>query len=51
MIQEGNMKTRQMTSIFSSTFSALTVSNIHFFYLKIVKIHFDVVLPLVHSGL
>ena len=28
--QEGNMETRQMTPFFSSTFSALTVCNIHF---------------------
>ena len=31
--------------LFSSTFSALTVCNIHFLYLKIVKIHFNVVPP------
>ena len=28
--QEGNMETRQMTAFFSSTFSTLTVCNIHF---------------------
>ena len=28
--QEGNMETRQMTPFFSSTFSDLTVCNIHF---------------------
>ena len=38
------METRQMTQIFLSTFFALTVCNIDFFYLKIVKIYFDVVL-------
>ena len=30
----GNMETRQMTPIFSSTFSALTACNIHFFIWK-----------------
>ena len=30
--QEGNMETRQMTPFFSSTFSALTVCNIHFLF-------------------
>ena len=39
------------TPFFSSTFSALTVCNIHIFYLKLVKIHFNVVPHLVHSGL
>ena len=48
---EGNMITKQVTPFFSSTFSAITVCNIHFFYLKIVKIHFQVVSHLVHSGL
>ena len=28
--QEGNMETRQMAPFFPSTFSALTVCNIHF---------------------
>ena len=28
--QEGNMETRQMTPFFSSTFSDVTVCNIHF---------------------
>ena len=42
--QEGNMETRQMTPFFSSTFSDLTVSNIHsFLNLKILKIPFHVV--------
>ena len=49
--QVGNMETRPMTPLFSSTFSALTVWNIHFFYLKIVKIYFDMIPPLVRSGL
>ena len=45
------METRQMSLFFSSIFSALTVCNIHFCYLEIVKIHFYVVPQLVHSGL
>ena len=50
--QEGSTETRQMTPIFSSTFSALTVCNIYsFLYLKMVKSHFLVVPPLVYSGL
>ena len=44
--QVGNIETRPMTTIFLSTFSALTVCNILFFYLKIVKIYFDVIPPL-----
>ena len=40
-----------MTTFFSSTFTSLTVIDIHFLYLKIIKIHFHVVRPLVHSGL
>ena len=43
------MKTRQMTPIFSSAFQALFRKLI--FHLKIVKIHFHGVPPLVHSGL
>ena len=39
---QGNMETRAMTPFFSSTFSALTVFNIHFLYLKLVKIYFHV---------
>ena len=35
--------------MFSSNFSLLTVCNIYFVYLKTVKVHFHVVLPLVHS--
>ena len=35
--QEGNMETRQMISFFSSTFSALTVSSIHFWIWKYWK--------------
>ena len=30
--QEGNMETRRITPFFSSTFSALTVCNIHFVF-------------------
>ena len=49
--QVGNMETRQMTPIFSSIFSTLTVCNIHLFYWKIINIYLDVVSPLVYSGL
>ena len=45
------METRQMSPIFSSTFSTLTVCNIHFFNLEIVKIYFDLAPTFVHSGL
>ena len=38
-----------MTHFFSSNFWALTVIDIHFLYLKIVKIHFHGVPSLVHS--
>ena len=37
------METRQMTPFVSFTFFALSVRNIHFLNLKIVKIRFDVV--------
>ena len=46
-----NSRSRQITTFFSSTFSALTACKIHFLYLKLVNIHFHVVLLLVHSGL
>ena len=46
-----NSRSRQITTFFSSIFSALTVCKIHFLYLKLVNIHFHVVLLLVHSGL
>ena len=46
---EGNMEPRQVTPFFSSTFSVLNVHS--FLNLKILKIHFHVVPPLVHSGL
>ena len=49
IILERNMEAGQMTPICSSTFSALFITFI--FYLKIAKIHFDAVPPLVHSGL
>ena len=49
--REVKKETRQMTPFFSSTFSALTVIDIHFLYLKIVQIHIHGVRPLVHSGL
>ena len=38
--QEGNMETRQMTPFFSSTFSDLTVCNIHFWTWKYSKFIF-----------
>ena len=38
--QEGNMETRQMTPFFSSTFSDLTVCNIHFWIWKYSKFIF-----------
>ena len=38
--QEGNMETRQMTPFFSSSFSALTVCNIHFYIWKYSKFIF-----------
>ena len=38
--QEGSMKTRQMTHFFLSTFSALTVCNIHFYIWKWSKFIF-----------
>ena len=43
--QEGNMETRQMIPF------PLELWINAFLYLKIVKIHFHVALPLVHSGL
>ena len=42
------METRQMTPFFSTSFAALIVCNIHFWYLKLVKIHFRVAPPLVY---
>ena len=38
--QEGNMETRQLTPFFSSTFSDLTVCNIHFWIWKYSKFVF-----------
>ena len=38
--QEGNMETRQITPIFSSTFSDLTVCNIHFWIWEYSKLIF-----------
>ena len=48
--QEGNMETRQMTSFFSSTFSALTVSSIHFWIWKYWN-SFSIDPPLLYYGL
>ena len=45
------METRQMAPFFSSTFSDLTVCNIHFWNWKYSKFIFIWVDPLVHSGL
>ena len=47
--QKGSMETRQMTPFFIYFFCS--VCNIHFFYLKMVKIYFLMVSPLVYSGL
>ena len=50
--QEASTETRQMTPFFLSTISALAVCNcLSFLYLKMVKIHFPLVPPLVSSGL
>ena len=47
--QEGNMETRRITPFFSSTFSALTVCNIHFVF-ETSQNSFSCGPPLVHSG-
>ena len=47
--QEGNMDTRQITPFFSSFFFRCNCLKHSFKYLKIVKIHFHVVPPLVYS--
>ena len=50
----GNMETRQMAPFFSSTFSALTVCNIHLCIWKWSKFIFNLLFsppPLVYSGL
>ena len=43
--QKGNMETRQITPFFSSTFSDLTVCNIHFWIWKYTKNPYYVLSP------